>query len=677
MSQDLHRRCIVLRGTCAQTAQDALACVDGLARKDVMWVSDERAPGEGLARTPANQVRQLLGQAFDAVVLDLHDRLDPDLIASCIGFVWGGGALLLRMPAVGIRPGRYGVALALYPFSEAQVAERFYQHFARALGRHASTEVVRLARAPHATYATREQDTVVRTLVDQLADEAPCLCVLTAGRGRGKSAALGRVLKALGQDGPRAVLCASHPDALTEVHRFAGRPLPTMDPMTLLSAPANEATLIVVDEAAQVPVPVLQALVRRHDQASFLFATTTHGYEGTGRGFVLRFIAWAAVQERPLHQLALHTPIRFPCDDPLEAFADDALLLHAEPDSQNEASARGQVGGVQPIDHLRLERDALVENESELRAFFGLLVHAHYRTVPSDLYRALDAPNLSLHATRTAHGIAAASLVAVEGGLPRATCEAMAKGETRIRGHALADTLVTHCGLPWAGELRMVRSIRIATHPDLRREGLASALVDHVHDAYPEADLFGTLFGATEGLIAFRRSVGYELVRVGVSRGSRTGEPAAVMVRPRTARAKALVDELRRALSHSLPRQLELLEQEGALLISDAMRASMTQGLLSVPTLDSAACEARARSYAAGVMPYEAVAFAVEPFVAAHAQRLDALSPTAARLLSARVLDGRPWREAAARAQLPHVGAAMRSLRPALRELLALIDERA
>ena len=58
-----------------------------------------------------------------------------------------------------------------------------------------------------------------------------------------------------------------------------------------------------------------------------------------------------------------------------------------------------------------------------------------------------------------------------------------------------------------AGEFNIVRSVRIAVHPDCRRKGLASKLINHVHESY-QPDLFGTLFGATPELIKFRRKIG-------------------------------------------------------------------------------------------------------------------------------------------------------------------------
>jgi hypothetical protein len=63
-------------------------------------------------------------------------------------------------------------------------------------------------------------------------------------------------------------------------------------------------------------------------------------------------------------------------------------------------------------------------------------------------------------------------------------------------------------------------------------------------------------------------------------------------------------------------------------------------------------------------------AFAVEPYVASHADRLGDLEPTHRALIEARVLDHRPWPQVARAADLPSVRAAMRGLRRAVRTLV-------
>ena len=90
----------------------------------------------------------------------------------------------------------------------------------------------------------------------------------------------------------------------------------------------------------------------------------------------------------------------------------------------------------------RLPSDELAADEPLLQSAFGLLVAAHYRTTPGDLQRLLDAPNLEVCAITESRRVLGVTLLALEGGLPRSDCEALARGAWRIRGHALADTLI-------------------------------------------------------------------------------------------------------------------------------------------------------------------------------------------------------------------------------------------
>ncbi len=61
-----------------------------------------------------------------------------------------------------------------------------------------------------------------------------------------------------------------------------------MAPDALLASKEKAAWLI-VDEAAAIPAPLLRQLVSRFPRT--LLTTTVQGYEGTGRGFLLKFCA--------------------------------------------------------------------------------------------------------------------------------------------------------------------------------------------------------------------------------------------------------------------------------------------------------------------------------------------------------------------------------------------------
>ncbi|MFP3366547.1 hypothetical protein R0J93_23165, partial [Pseudoalteromonas sp. SIMBA_148] len=56
-----------------------------------------------------------------------------------------------------------------------------------------------------------------------------------------------------------------------------------------------------------------------------------HGYEGTGRGFQLRFRHHLERQCPGWQALEMTTPVRWAPGDPLEALTDDLLLLSAQP----------------------------------------------------------------------------------------------------------------------------------------------------------------------------------------------------------------------------------------------------------------------------------------------------------------------------------------------------------
>lgn len=672
-----HRAWRLVRGAPAETASAAAAHLAGVDPAAVLWVGEAHPPFAGVER---HAVRRLLGQAFDAVVIDGHAGLDADLLGQSQGFIWGGGLLIVRLP-VDAPPGDPGLVVA--PYTASDVGRRFFRRVEAALAEAPASAPVPVARAVEGTAeqaaladpppptpvqavraveGTAEQAAVVARLAAALRGETGGPAVLLSDRGRGKSSALGLALR----DVPgRVAVTADHPASAAEVFHFADDG-PVYVPVDALARGGGPYDAIVVDEAAQIPVPELQRIVRAHPAARFAFATTARGYEGTGRGFVLRFLAWLDGLGSPVERLTLTDPIRWAAGDPLEARIAAALLLDAEPDPID--------GPIDPrdVEHAVLPPDRLAADEALLRGFFGLLVHAHYRTTPSDLHRLLDAPNLGAHALLHRGRVVAACLVAEEGDLDAATIDALARGAARIRGHALAETLVCHAGHREAGALRMIRSVRIATHPALRRLGLGRRLVDAVHDHHAP-DLFGTVFGATPALLRFRRAAGYALVRVGVNPGSRTGEPAAVMLRPVTPRAVALCDTLRAELARDLPTQLDLMRAD-EIWLAPRLLDAFGEGMATPASLSADAMREGVMAYAFGPRPLEAAGHAIAAFVTAHAAALPALDAPAGALLAGRLIERRGWATLTARLGLGSVRAAMRAARRAMQALVAAVE---
>ena len=652
-----HRQLVVVRGTPAQTRARVRSWLKQLEGIEILWVGandeDDVDP---------RRLSSFLGQGFDGVVLDAHGDLDPDALGQAHGLVWGGGVLVIRSRPLGSPRPAGPERLVAWPYLARDVRGRFDRRFEAMLGRHGLDLDAVVAPRRIEAQGTEEQRQHVDRLRQMWSQEAPTRVVLTADRGRGKSSALGLALRAReDEDEPQSrVVTASDPAAAQEALNFAGD-VAEFVPLPKLLRDAPRGGVIVVDEAAQLPVPMLRQLVARHVGAHLAFATTTHGYEGTGRGFTLRFVSWLRQAATPVVELELHEPIRWADDDPLEAAVFEALLLDA---SAADASA---VSVSDPLRCARVDRDHLAHDDGMLRELFGLLVQAHYRTTPADLQRILDAPNLQVHAAWISGRIVGATLVAEEGGFDESIAQALVRGQQRPRAHALPDMLGAQLGYQAAAAMVTRRSVRIATVPELRRRGIATALVQHVHDAQP-AELWGTLFGATSELIAFRRSVGYEVAALSATRGARTGEPSVVMLRPCSGDARRLLEQLRLDFARELPLRLRLLSADAGTELDPELAQSLARGLRTPEPYRPSDVTRLVRAYADGPRTFESAATAIRSF--AETRSLTGLPESMRHVIKGRVMELRSWEDTAQRAGLDNPRVAMRSLRRAIRSLL-------
>ncbi len=73
---------------------------------------------------------------------------------------------------------------------------------------------------------------------------------------------------------------------------------------------------------------MLNQLLRQYNRIAF--ASTVHGYEGTGRGFAIKFRQQLDAVSPQWRQLRISQPIRWAENDPLERWVFKVLLLDAE-----------------------------------------------------------------------------------------------------------------------------------------------------------------------------------------------------------------------------------------------------------------------------------------------------------------------------------------------------------
>lgn len=565
----------------------------------IVWIGDAGVglvPPSPLKPISAKQTHQLLGQENDCIVFDCWSGFNPNGFGQVAGTLVAGGIFVLITPPVStwqfFNDPEYD-HIAVEPFRVADVGRRFIRHLQNVIATDA--DLIQLAEGqplpdlslltaaatlePHADaqaalaispvaipFKTVDQEETVKRCLDLLRQSRAVL-VLTADRGRGKSAALGilsAVIMKKGVAETRAVwkstdaersgdinghveiiLTAPSRGAVQSVITMLERLLPAdllehqrdcwvfgrnrlrfMLPDQLLQQ-QPEADLLLIDEAAAIPAPVLFGLL---EYRRVIFASTLHGYEGTGQGFAVRFMPYLdrIVPERQL--LTMQQPVRWAEDDPLERFTYQALLLDAEPAKLNFCPRDSAA-----VRFRKLDRDQLVADNEMLKQLFGLLILAHYRTTPGDLRILLDSPNIEVWAgfigSEDESQLVATALLAYEGPINRDLADAIMDGTRRPKGQLIPQTLLAHCHIPEAAECRGVRIMRIAVHPQLQRRGIGSALLQAIEQGCSGIDWLGTSFGATADLLCFWQQFGLRLQRLGHNRDKVSGTHAAVLLR--------------------------------------------------------------------------------------------------------------------------------------------------
>ncbi len=627
-------------------------------------------------------VRSLLGSEHRDAVLDARAGLDLDAFAVLAGTLRGGGLLVLLAPDLTAWTTYADATIARrlsWPFTPNDCAPHFRDRLVGLLrddpavgvfpdrppapGGHGGTTA---ATPQDPECATTDQEAAVAAVLKTALGHRRRPSVLTADRGRGKSTALGIAAARLLHRGmTRLLVTAPSRDAAGTLLALAAARADAGDIRFLapdeLLRHHYPADMLFVDEAAGLPAPILETLLTRYSRIAF--ATTTHGYEGTGHGFRIRFRAALDRLTPQWRDVTLTQPIRWAAGDPLERFTSGALLLDAEPDA---LPATGPTG------HLRtgeIDRRHLTRDDATLRAFFGLLVDAHYQTRPEDIRQALEAPYARLWAVRDdADRILAAAITLDEGGLPPDRAAAISRGERRVRGHLFAQSLAAHAGLTAAVEGRFRRVHRIAVHPGARRGGIGRQLVSAIDEAARRdgRDALATAFGATPELIAFWRGCGLRPVHIGNRRDAASGTHSVFMLRPLRADATTLTRTARHNLAADIAWRLA-----GPLTHLDHRVTAVLCRELPVSSPDARDCSV-ARVFADGNRgPDDAGASLQRIVLHALACGHDtALDDTARYLLVGRFLQHQDWPELARTTDLSGRRATIRYLRQAVADLL-------
>lgn len=558
--EGLHRQCLLLSHDKAITqAKDLLAYAP--ETKSLCWMGDD-AP-ENAVKVPIAQYRRLLGQEFDVAVYDAFTPFRPSALLALAGTVRHGGRLIIACPPLSDWPCHRDVLDTHFVSHGWQLSESRYINHWIELARH--DPAVAIVDAHHQympvthgicpqpetddRFITRDQSQTYKALLDTDAN-----AIITAPRGRGKTALLGEIAASLLASGNSIMLTSKHYESvqplfarlrtkadLTET--FRGGFTHKSNNMTLTwVAPDNPllftctSSVLIIDEAASLPLPQIQTLITQ--PARTVLATTTDGYEGSGQGFLHRFLPRYVSETNAVHY-QLTTPIRWLTDDPLERLTAAGLLFSSENRMQYRADENHE---------LELNwADFSALSQSVVHRVMQLLVQAHYQTTPDDLMRLLDAPDIKLLLATLGDDVVGATVINIEGGKPlEEVATGIACGVRRVKGHLSAQRIALMLSDSLAATVRYWRINRIAVAPERQNKGYGSQMLAKIADdaTRNNIDAITSSFGFTDALGRFWRANSFRVIQHGVKKDKASGHASALVFRAISQQAKHLEPQL-------------------------------------------------------------------------------------------------------------------------------------
>ena len=529
MKREGIRRLLVLSGEEGWCFDHALKLRDALPG-DWLWISPQ--PDAENHCSPS-ALQTLLGREFRHAVFDARHGFDAAAFAALSGTLKAGSWLVLLLPVWEEWENQPDAdSLRWSDCPDPIATPHFVQHLKRVLTADNDAILWRQNQPFSLAHFTPRTDWHPATgapqpeqqqLLQQLLTMPPGVAAVTAARGRGKSALAGQLISRIAG---RAIVTAPAKASTDVLAQFAGEKFRFIAPDALLASD-EQADWLVVDEAAAIPAPLLHQLVSRFPRT--LLTTTVQGYEGTGRGFLLKFCA----RFPHLHRFELQQPIRWAQGCPLEKMVSEALVFD---DENFTHTPQGNIV-ISAFEQTLWQSDP----ETPLKVY-QLLSGAHYRTSPLDLRRMMDAPGQHFLQAAGENEIAGALWLVDEGGLSQQLSQAVWAGFRRPRGNLVAQSLAAHGSNPLAATLRGRRVSRIAVHPARQREGTGRQLIAGALQYTHDLDYLSVSFGYTGELWRFWQRCGFVLVRMGNHREASSGCYTAMALLPMSDAGKQLAE---------------------------------------------------------------------------------------------------------------------------------------
>lgn len=583
----LHRRMLVVSGNndfCEAAIHNVQAFVDEVSSISVVNFTGDTLKGKNR--------KQVLGSECDIATLDCRDSFKPGDVMAVAGIVKRSGCLILICPALSEWVNNISVWFLSEGFTltQSRYLERFIKHLRNNeyVAFHTEekttlpdTAMYRISEGLTSNvyrgslFKSEEQEQAYSRLYQALSLNK-LNALITAPRGRGKSSLLGIFIESLIRQGKSVLLTSERFDNVKNVlsriqqHEIAGvrtqqastaniQTQPSLgdknktttlgivkwvppDSALLYTTEDEKYDIVIVDEAASIPLPDVYLIIANHKQ--WVLSTTLLGYEGSGSGFIHKLIP--SLPPSAIH-LRLSTPLRWFENDPVEAFFNNVCLFEDDESCPTQGKIEAISNGKTTEKYDFFISTFAILEELELQQIMSLLALAHYQTTPDDFMRLMDSPDVLVAILKLSGYVIAAAIINIEGGeYLRDTAFGIASGKRRPKGHLGAQRLTLLSAEAKVATFNYWRINRIAVNTKVQDKGIGSLLLKKVNkEAQKQSiDAICTSYGTTQRLDNFWTRNGFEIVDYGRKPNKASGETSALSVLPNTNKAKQLVSEL-------------------------------------------------------------------------------------------------------------------------------------
>ena len=463
-----------------------------------------------------SEINRYLGQEFDCILFDLSEHFNVNAFTAICGCLIGGGELILNLPL----PSSNSICPLL---------SRFIQEIKQINNEEPS-------KIPANDDFFIEQEQLIEKIKRCALGHAKRPLVITANRGRGKSATLGIAAGQLVKEkNKKIIITAPRKSNLNIFFQYVKRQtdddkLINFVPPDQLVKDKPDADLVIIDEAGAIPVQILDKIIGTYNR--MVFSTTTDGYEGNGQGFKIRFQQKLNTQFPQLRSATLINPMRWAINDPLEIALNKAFMLSLKLEQPKENS----ILKINNINYQLVSKSTLLSDQKLLKQIYTLLVEAHYQTRPSDLQKILTDSSMQVFIAfnKEDKKVFATALVCAEGKLNEKDCIQIEKGKKRLAGHLLPQSLMSHQGDINAGKLSYWRIMRIAVRSDFQRKKLGSGMLEYIEKQAKESSIqiLGASFALTQSIVQFWYQSGFKCTRLALTKDSSTGSYPGEFMKP-------------------------------------------------------------------------------------------------------------------------------------------------